>query len=77
MICWKSVQQKNQIESVQSTLNYIIPGGEKPVTQSNLPGEVRVTSNTGNYQAHSVTIRNGRLDERILPGQRRFPLGAA
>jgi len=50
-----------QIESVQSSLNYIIPGGEKPVTLSNSPGEVRVTSNSGNYQAHSVTIRNGRL----------------
>ncbi|MGZ8453967.1 MAG: CmcJ/NvfI family oxidoreductase, partial [Candidatus Binatia bacterium] len=51
----------SQLESVQSTLNYITPGGEKPVTESNLPGEVRVTSNTGNYQAHPVTIRNGRL----------------
>src|SRR5215203_1021563 len=54
-------QRNSQIESVQSTLNYIIPGDKKPVTQSNLPGEVRVTSNTGNYQAHPVTIRNGRL----------------
>jgi len=54
-------EPNSQIDSVQSTLNYIIPGGEKPVTQSNLPGEVRVTSNTGNYQAHPVTIRNGRL----------------
>src|SRR5215203_17709 len=54
-------ERNSQIESVQSTLNYIIPGDEKPVTQSNLPGEVRVTSNTGNYQAHPVTIRNGRL----------------
>ena len=52
---------KSLIESVRSTLNYIIPGEEKPVTQSNLPGEVRVTSNTGKYQAHPVTIRNGRL----------------
>ncbi|HET7005660.1 MAG TPA: CmcJ/NvfI family oxidoreductase [Candidatus Binatia bacterium] len=52
---------KSPIESVRSTLNYIIPGEEKPVTQSNLPGEVRVTSNTGKYQAHPVTIRNGRL----------------
>jgi len=54
-------ERNSPSESVQSTLNYIIPGGEKPVTQSNLPGEVRVTSNTGNYQAHPVTIRNGRL----------------
>ena len=52
---------KSPTESVRSTLNYIIPGEEKPVTQSNLPGEVRVTSNTGKYQAHPVTIRNGRL----------------
>jgi hypothetical protein len=54
-------EMKSLIESVRSTLNYIIPGEEKPVTQSNLPGEVRVTSNTGKYQAHPVTIRNGRL----------------
>ncbi len=54
-------ERNSQSESVQSTLNYIIPGGEKPVTESNLPGAVRVTSNTGNYQAHPVTIRNGRL----------------
>ena len=57
----QSSERNSQIDSVQSTLNYIIPGGDKPVTQSNLPGEVRVTSNTGNYQAHPVTIRNGRL----------------
>src|SRR5258706_9273133 len=54
-------ERNSQIESVQSTLNYIIPGDEKPVTMSNLPGEVRVTNNTGKYQAHPVTIRNGRL----------------
>src|SRR5680860_729721 len=54
-------ERNSQSESVQSTLNYLIPGVEKPVTQSNLPGEVRVTSNSGNYQAHPVTIRNGRL----------------
>ncbi|HWH79322.1 MAG TPA: CmcJ/NvfI family oxidoreductase [Candidatus Binatus sp.] len=54
-------ERSSQIESVRSTLNYIVPGDEKPVTKSNLPGEVRVTSNSGNYQAHSVTIRNGRL----------------
>lgn len=53
--------QTNEITAVQSTLNYIIPGDEKPVTQSNLPGEVRITSNSGKYQAHAVTIRNGRL----------------
>jgi len=51
----------SQFESVQSKLNYIIPGGEKPVTMSNLPGAVRVTSNTGKYQAYAVTIHNGRL----------------
>ena len=51
----------SQFESVQSTLNYIIPDGEKPVTLSNSPGAVRVTSNSGRYQAHPVTIRNGRL----------------
>jgi hypothetical protein len=53
--------QTDEITAVQSTLNYIIPGDEKPVTQSNLPGEVRITSNSGKYQAHPVTIRNGRL----------------
>jgi hypothetical protein len=53
--------QTNEITAVQSTLNYIIPGADKPVTMSNLPGEVRVTVNTGHYQAHPVTIRNGRL----------------
>lgn len=53
--------KRNQIESVRSTLNYITPDGEKPVTISNAPGAVRVTSNTGKYQAHPVTIRNGRL----------------
>jgi len=51
----------SQRDSVQSTLNYIIPGDEKPMTMSNLPGEIRVTNNTGKYQAHPVTIRNGRL----------------
>jgi len=55
------MSQTSETTAVQSTLNYIIPDGEKPVTMSNLPGEVRVTSNTGKYQAHRVTIRNGRL----------------
>jgi len=57
----QSQSQSSEITAVQSTLNYIIPGDEKPVTRSNSPGAVRVTSNTGKYQAQSVTIRNGRL----------------
>jgi hypothetical protein len=55
------MSQTIEMTAVQSTLNYIIPDGEKPVTMSNLPGEIRVTRNTGKYQAHAVTIRNGRL----------------
>jgi len=54
-------QQNQQTVSVRSTLNYAIDTGEKPVTQSNSPGQVRVTENTGKYQAREVTIQNGRL----------------
>jgi hypothetical protein len=57
----QSREPNQTIDSVQSALNYIVPGGDKPVTASNLPGAVRVTSNSGNYQARPVTIRNGRL----------------
>jgi len=57
----QSQSQSSEITAVQSTLNYIIPGDEKPVTRSNSPGAMRVTSNTGKYQAQPVTIRNGRL----------------
>jgi hypothetical protein len=57
----QSREQSSQYESVQSTLQYIIPGGEKPVTMSNSPGGVRVTNNTGKYQPYPVTILNGRL----------------
>ena len=56
----QSGAQSSQFESVHSTLQYIIPGGEKPVTMSNSPGGVRVTSNTGKYQPYPVTIQNGR-----------------
>jgi hypothetical protein len=59
--------QKSQDRvSVQAALNYIIETGEKPVTASNLPGQVRVTDNTGKYEACQVTIRNGRLSERVF-----------
>src|ERR1700752_4843115 len=58
---WRAESGNEEIESVQSTLQYIIPGGEKPVTMSNSPGGVRVTSNTGKYQPYPVTIQNGRL----------------
>jgi len=53
-------RQDKNVTFVQTTLNYIIAGGEKPVTASNAPGQVRVTSNSGNYEAKQVTIRNGR-----------------
>jgi hypothetical protein len=56
-------RQNQEITSVQASLQYITHGGEKPVTFSNSPGEVRVTGNTGKYEEHSVTIRNGRLSE--------------
>jgi hypothetical protein len=54
-------EQNQQIVSVRSTLNYTVDTGEKPVTKSNSPGQVRVTENTGKYQAREVTIQNGRL----------------
>ncbi len=54
-------QTNSNIESVRSTLNYTLDAGEKPVTKSNSPGQVRVTENTGKYQAHEVAINNGRL----------------
>jgi hypothetical protein len=54
-------QQNQPIVSVRSTLNYTVDTGAKPVTKSNSPGQVRVTENTGKYQAHEVTIHNGRL----------------
>ena len=59
-------QKSHDIVSVQAALNYIIETGEKPVTASNLPGQVRVTDNTGKYEACQVTIRNGRLSERVF-----------
>jgi hypothetical protein len=55
-------RQNRKITSVQAALQYITQGAEKPVTFSNSPGEVRVTGNTGKYEEHSVTIRNGRLN---------------
>jgi hypothetical protein len=57
----QAAEQNQKIVSVQSTLQYIVQTDDKPVTMSNSPGAVRVTRNTGKYQSHSVTIRNGRL----------------
>jgi hypothetical protein len=59
-------QKSHDIVSVQAALNYTIETGEKPVTTSNLPGQVRVTDNTGKYEACEVTICNGRLSERVF-----------
>jgi hypothetical protein len=59
-------QKSHDIVSVQAALNYVIETGEKSVTASNLPGQVRVTDNTGKYEACQVTIRNGRLSERVF-----------
>ncbi len=56
-----SAERERAIECVQSTINYIVAGGEKPVTFSNAPGAPRVTGNTGKYQQRDVTIHNGRL----------------
>ena len=55
------LQVNENIDSVQAVLNYIIPTEDKPVTASNAPGQVRVTSNNGKYEGRTVTIRNGRL----------------
>jgi len=48
--------------SVQAILNYIIDTGKKPVTASNAPGGPRITTHTGQYQEHTVTIHNARLN---------------
>lgn len=62
--------QTNELESVRSTLNYIIDTGAKPVTASNLPGQVRQTENTGKYEAREVTIANGRLHDGVFSLER-------
>ena len=57
--------QNSPADAVQVTLQYIIRDGEKPVTFSNSPGEVRVSGNTGKYEERKVTIRNGRLNDNF------------
>ena len=62
--------QAKEIESVLSTLNYTIDTGEKPVTASNSPGQVRVTNNTGKFETREVTIHNGRLHDGVFSLER-------
>ena len=62
--------QAKEIESVLSTLNYTIDTGEKLVTASNSPGQVRVTNNTGKYETREVTIHNGRLHDGVFSLER-------
>ncbi|MBM4259835.1 MAG: methyltransferase [Deltaproteobacteria bacterium] len=62
--------QTHQHKSVRSTLNYIIDSGDKPVTASNSPGQVRKTENTGKYEAREVTIGNGRLHDGVFSLER-------
>jgi hypothetical protein len=69
-----AMTQAHEISAVQSTLNYIVPGGEKPVTASNAPGQIRVTSNSGSYEAKRVTIRNGRHLEGVSLDKEGFVL---
>lgn len=59
-------EKNSAMKSVQSTLNYTVDTGVKPVTQSNSPGQVRVTQNSGKYQAHEVTIHNGRQYDGVF-----------
>lgn len=64
------MSQTSEHKSVRSTLNYILDTGEKPVTASNLPGQVRQTENTGKYEAREVTIANGRLHDGVFSLER-------
>jgi hypothetical protein len=56
-----SRKQEERIVSVEALLNYIVDTGEKPVSSSNAPGGPRMTTHTGVYQEHRVTIHNGRV----------------
>jgi hypothetical protein len=45
---------------VEAALNYLIETGEKPITYSDALGGNKNTGHTGQYEAHQVTIHNGR-----------------
>src|SRR4051794_35923004 len=50
------------IAAVETSLNYVVDTGEKPVSASHYPaGGARVSTHTGRYERRPVTINNGRL----------------
>jgi len=65
-----AAQQDQAKAFVQAALNYIIDTGEKPVTTSNAPGGPRITTHTGQYEEHTVTIHNGRVNRDDLSLER-------
>jgi hypothetical protein len=53
-------RHEEPLQSIQADLNYLVDTGEKPVTYSDALGGNKNTGHTGQYEAHKVTIHNGR-----------------
>jgi hypothetical protein len=52
-------KEKESTDSIRATLNYLVDTGEKPVTYTTKPGSTP-EQRSGRYEAHTVTIQNGR-----------------
>jgi len=52
--------REQPLDFVEASLNYLVDTGEKPVTYSNASGGNKDTGHTGQYEAHTVRIQNGR-----------------
>src|SRR5688500_2029081 len=53
-------KREQSSDSVEAALNYLVDTGEKPITYSDASGGNKNTGHTGQYEAHRVTIHNGR-----------------
>jgi hypothetical protein len=56
----RAEKHEKSLDFVESSLNYLVDTGEKPMSYSGQPGS-NVRQVTGHYEEYQVTVHNGRL----------------